>query len=355
MERALEDRIKEAFARAYEPPAADLRRMLSQPSLSSRARGRRLVRVGLLALVAALVAVAMSLPRALVPAPKPLSRTPFAQVFPDYGYVVVATRVDLSGRGGKVYLGVVPPGRGYGVFLQTRCAARNLGSFTETVGGGQVVKDFLIGIAGANGRSFSFYSAPSATDHTCAADNLAGGSTQIPAQPAGGRPQPLYVIAARGLAWRATLEVYDRLGSPPQIPATLGTCQSSGLGWGGSNVPAGNGGVDVFTLQPSRYPANRGPCQLALPVRLGLFWAGTTTPLSVVGNLRQVVLSGPFDGGPTPSLAWRWANWCGPRRPVQEVVFGPGGSVLTDTTSVLRLPSCQDQSTPSSLTLKRGG
>jgi hypothetical protein len=357
MMQPLEDRIKEAFANAYQPPAADLRRMLLQPAGRSRPRGQRLLRVGALALVAGLVAAAISLPRTLGPAPHPISSHPFSQVFPDYGYVVVATIEDLSGRGGKVYLGVVPPGRGYGVLLQTRCAARTLGSFSETVAGGQVVKDFLIGISSASGHVFSFYSAPSPADHTCAADNLAGGGTQIPGQPLNGdsKPQRLYVIAAKGIAWRATLEVYGSLGSPPQLPATLGTCRSSGLGWG-SDTPGRTDGTVAVTLQPSSdYPTGKAPCQLQLPVRLGLFWAGTTTPLSVAGNLSTAPLAGRYDGGPAPSLTFRWSNWCGPRRPVQEVFFGPGGAVLIDSTAPVKLPLCQDQSRPSRLAVSSAG
>ena len=358
MREPLEGRIKEAFARAYEPPAEDLHRMLEEPQPSRRQGRRRLARLGALALVAALAAVAISVPRALVPAPRPTRSTSFPRVYPDYGYLVLATKQDLSGRGGKVYLGVVPSDRGYGIILQTRCAARTLGSFTETVAGGQVVKNFLIGVAGANGRSFFFASAPTAASHACAADNLAGGSTQIPAaEPSRGESQPqrLYVVAAKGIAWRVTLEVYGRLGNPPQLPATLGTCRSSGVGWGGIGPVRRKGGVEL-NLQPSSvYPALRAPCRLVVPVKLGLFWAGTTKPLPVAGNLAPVRLSGAYSGGPMPNLNWTWSNWCGPRRAVQEVVFGPRGAVLTNSTSTVPLPDCNAPTRPSRLALVQGG
>ena len=356
MREPLEGRIKEAFARAYEPPAEDLHRMLEEPQPSRRQGRRRLARLGALALVAALAAVAISMPRALVPAPRPTRSTSFPQVYPDYGYLVLATKQDLSGRGGKVYLGVVPSDRGYGIILQTRCAAPVLGSFTKVVGGGQSVRDFLIGISGSNGRPFFFTVAPKPGDHACSANELGTGATQIPAA-ASSRPQPkrLYVVAAKGIAWRVTLEVYGRLGNPPQLPATLGTCRSSGVGWGGIGPVRRKGGVEL-NLQPSSvYPALRAPCRLLVPVKLGLFWAGTTKPLPVAGNLAPVRLSGAYSGGPMPNLNWTWSNWCGPRRAVQDVFFGPGGAVLTETTSADPLPVCQDRSSPSRLTVASGG
>ena len=171
----------------------------------------------------------------------------------------------------------------------------------------------------------------------------------------GSQPQRLDVVAAENIAWRVTLEVYSSLGNPLQLPATLGTCPSSGVGWGVLG-PARRKGEVELSLQPSSiYPAHRTPCRLLVPVRLGLFWVGTTKLLPIAGNLARVRLSGAYAGGPMLSLSWTWSNWCDPRRAVQEVFFGPWGAVLTETTSAGPLPVGQDRSRPSRLTVAPGG
>ncbi len=352
MRRPMEVRIKEAFASSYEPPGDDLRQMLARPAPSPRHQRRRLARLGAFALVAVLVAVAISAPRALRSAPTSAPSRSFPQVYPDYGYLVVATKQDLSGKGGKFYLGSVPSDRSYGVTLQTSCASRQLTPFTKTLAGGQRVHDLVAGVEGSSGPLAIFVTTSAPRDRPCSANDLGGGSSLVPAETGSGVHRlNLYVLAAKGIAWRVTIEVYGRLGSPPHLPATLGACPSAGLGWGTIGPPGG--AATKLSLAPSgSYPPHRASCQLVLPVRLGLFWAGTTSPLPIAGNPAEAQLSGPYDGGPTPSESWIWTNWCGSRRPVQAVFFGPRGAVLLDQTSGVKLPSCEEHSRPSTLTVQ---
>ncbi|MGA9775779.1 MAG: hypothetical protein WBU92_07650 [Candidatus Dormiibacterota bacterium] len=350
MSRSLEEQIRNAFAEGYREPAQDLRKALWEPRRPRRRAGSVALRMGALLVTATLVAVGISLPRVAGPRPAPASG--FSPVLPDFGYVVVASAQDLSGRGGPRTLGVVPPGRRYGVIVQSRCASRWVRPLPKVEGGAAAADNLLLGVLGGRRGLFLFATARSSKPTLCrsALGAGAGGSSGLGGPTSASGPEAFSVRSAPGIAWRAYLEVYTGPGQPAMLPSVLGTCSARDLGWSFGPGKRSGSAVD-FSLTPegdSVVP----PCQLLLPVRLGLYEGGTTLPLRVSGNSAAATLAGRYQGGPGgPTLRWRWTNWCGPQRRVQAAFIAPGGAVIGATSAPVPLPVCTNPSRPSRLVL----
>ena len=278
-------------------------------------------------------------------------------MLPDYGYVVVATAQDLSGSGGRRLLGVVPPGHPYGVIFQDRCTGPTLHATNFALSRNATWKNLILGVFSADGHLQVGTSAPKPFARHCASlvGTPGGGSTlagSVGSAAGSSRPEPVFVVAAPGIAWRVTLEISRGTSPPRPLPKTLGTCPSDRLGWAASPGTQAGPAVD-YSLRPEGNSVTP-PCRLSLPIRLGLYLGGTETPLPISGNGQSATLSGRYQGGPPfLGLTWRWSNWCGSRRPVQAVYFGPGGAVIASTTHPLPLPACVDPAQPSRLVLLR--
>ena len=356
MNEHIREQIRRAFEDEYQAPAMDLRQMLRASGRRQRRRVGMPVRLGAVVAVTALVAVAIALPRVISLSPRSAAGSRFSQVLPDYGYVVIATAQNLSGKGGKQELGVLPAGRAYGVDVQTYCTGSSLHTTTYVAAKKAAWKHLIVGVFSSDGHIQEGQTAPTSLVRHCSAlvgDSRGSGNSGT-ASPGSPQPEPLFVVAAPGIAWRVTLEAYRKLGAPPQLPTTLGTCRSQGISWSWSPRSNSASGSEI-SLQPTFNPTIP-KCYLTVPVKLGLYVGGTTNPVNVSGNLHVATLAGPGGGNPPfPRLKWRWSNWCGPRRPVQLVFFGPDGAVIVDTTTAVPTPSCVNHSLPSSLILESAG
>ena len=353
MTEHLREQIRRAFEDEYQAPSIDLRQMLRASERGQRPRVGMPVRLGAVVALMALVAVAIALPRFISLSPRPAAGSRFSQVLPDYGYVVIATAQNLSGKGGRQELGVLPAGRAYGVDIQTYCTGPTLHTTTYVAAKEAAWRHLIVGVFSSDGHIQEGQTARTSLVRDCSA--LVGHSSRSGSMgttsPGSPRPEPLFVVAARGIAWRVTLEAYRTLGGPPQLPTTLGTCRSQGVGWSWSPGSSSASGSEI-SLQPTFDPTTP-KCRLTVPVKLGLFFGGTTTPVKVSGNLHVATLAGSGGGNPPfPRLRWRWSNWCGPRRPVQLVFFGPNGAVIVDTTTPVPTPACVSPSLPSTLILE---
>ena len=79
-------------------------------------------------------------------------------------------------------------------------------------------------------------------------------------------------------------------------------------------------------------------------------------PLAVGGNFDPHPLFGNLNPtNQTPSLIWRWTNWCGPRSAVQVVLQLTSGALLLDTNTPVQLPACRDRYARSVLTVRASG
>ena len=117
MREPLEPRIRQAFLDDYREPPTDLR-----SALWSRVspRPRRVVqRAVIFAVVAAVTVATVSLPRLAGQGPAAGRTT--GSFIPDFGYRLVSSR---AGGAGRTYLGTVPAGHEYGVFLSNTCATK---------------------------------------------------------------------------------------------------------------------------------------------------------------------------------------------------------------------------------------
>ena len=117
MREPLETRIRKVFLDEYREPPKDLRCALQ---LRSRPRPRRVVQRALVfAVVAAVVVATISLPR--LTGQGPAAGRTSGGFIPDFGYRLVSSR---AGGAGRTYLGTVPAGHEYGVFLSNTCATK---------------------------------------------------------------------------------------------------------------------------------------------------------------------------------------------------------------------------------------
>ncbi len=349
MNHSIEERIARAFEDEYERPRADLRRMLWEPRRSRRGGGAVLVRLGAVVAVTALVGVALSVPRVVGrhPAPASVSGSKFSAPVPDFGYEVVSVVENLSGRGGTQLVGVEPPGRAAQVLLQLRCQpGRPVGHLpgkeawaqAEIRSGGTVV-----GVVGDHSPTKG--AAPS----TCPPDG--GGQTSGDGLVIVTKPTQITITTPPGIRWQAALEVARTSTSvtpPSAMPQLLGTCPSLQVNWG--TAVSGNG-FGTMTLYPGldsgagfAHPVSS--CHLVARVRLGIYYLGTPTPIAPIPSSEaDQMISGTLTagagGGPQGSVqvSWHWGNWCGPRRAVQAVLFGPNSVVLGEV-SGSALPAC---------------
>ncbi len=329
MNRSIEERIRTAFEVEYEPPLADLRQ-----GFGKRRRLPRNARWGRLAAavaVAAVVTAAISVPRLLGLGAGPTTANPrgWTTLVPNFGYVIVATAENLSGRGGTQLLGVEPPGRYVGFLVESQCIGGKAGQLPGKVRGLGVV----VGTKAGTGTGF-FIGAPS-SGSSCVTPGVGGGLEDAKV----GQPTRIYVTAAPGMRWRVAMEV-ARGSVLPRLPKTLGSCPTQQLGWGFQDQNRGGSLILTLNSQLQRAPGTASPasCHLVVPVRLGLYYAGTEQPIAgsgasfstgtMVGNL-----GGSSKGALTQvTVSWSWANWCGGERTVQAVFFGPDSAVLIDAT-----------------------
>ena len=343
MREPLETRIRKAFLNEYREPPNDLRSALQ---LRSRPRPRRVVqRTLVFAVVAAVVVVTVSLPR--LAGQSPAAGRASGGFIPDFGYRLVSSR---SGGAGRTYLGTVPAGYEYGVFLSNTCQAKVI-PFRLPRRDGPARAGWLVAVVVGSAAPVMDFPANS-TRHPCQA--LGGGSRIAATAPT---PQRLYVSAARGVRWKAELEVARSPGVLPTPPVMLGGCPSADVGWGFTSGRHGGSGFQ-YTIYPSGEVSGKGTktCQLAAEVRLGLYAAGTLRPLAVSGNLEPHLLSGKLNPTTqTPSVTWRWTNWCGSRSAVQVVVQLTSGALLLDTNAPIQLPACRDRHARSVLTVRASG
>ncbi|HUY54649.1 MAG TPA: hypothetical protein VMV23_05780 [Candidatus Nanopelagicaceae bacterium] len=347
MSQSIEERISSAFEAEYERPRADLRRMLWEPRRSRRGRGAVLVRLGAVVAVAALVGVALSVPRVVGrhPAPGSNSAPKFSSPVPDFGYEVVSTVANLSGRGGTHLVGVEPPGRAAQVLLQLRCQpGRSVGHLpgkdawaqAEIRSGGT-----LVGAVGDHSPAKG--QAPSTCPHQ--GGGLSGGAGLAIVA----KPTQITITTPPGIRWQAALEVAQTPTSvtpPSAMPQFLGSCPSLQVTWG--TEISGNG-FGAITLYPGLDSGAGSPhpvssCHLVARVRMGIYYLGTQTPIAPIPpNQADQTISGALmgDSGPQGSIkaTWHWGNWCGPRRAVQAVLFGPTSVVLGEV-SGSALPAC---------------
>ncbi|MDA8394752.1 MAG: hypothetical protein M0T72_05830 [Candidatus Dormibacteraeota bacterium] len=343
MREPLESRIRKVFLDEYREPTSDLRSALR---FRPRPRPRKLVQRALVfAVVGAVVVATVSLPRLAGRAPS--SGRASSGFIPDFGYQLVGSK---SGGAGRTYLGTVPAGYAYGLFLSNTCGA-HVTPFRLSGGDGPAGAGWLVAVQAGHAAPVMAVPASSGR-HRCQAS---GGGSRI-AQTAPGRMR-VYVLAARGVRWKAELEVARRPGALPTPPAMLGGCPSADVGWG-SALGRQGGSATEYTLYPSGQ-GNGGaakPCQLAAEVRLGLYAARTLRPLAVDGNLQPHRLSGTLSSATNePSLTWRWTNWCGPRAAVQAVLQLASGALLLDSNAPIPLPACRDRHAPSVLTVRASG
>ena len=338
MKEPLESAIGRAFENEYREPPTDLRsalRFRSRPR-----RGRLAAGILVFALVGAVVAATVSLPRLAGRAPA--SGRASSGFIPDFGYRLAGSK---SGGAGRTYLGTVPAGYEYGVFLSNSCRAK-VTPFRLPQGNGPAGVGWVLAVEVGNTAAWSVPA--SSGRHPCQGSGGASRTTK----PAQGRLR-LYVVAARGVRWRAELEVARVPGPLPSPPAILGECPSSQLGWGSSAGRTGKGGWDYYA-----YPTRQGakPCRFVAEVRLGLYLASSLRPLAVDGNLQLHQISGVLNGsGGGPSATWTWTNWCGPRSAVQVVLELSSGAPLLDSNSPIPLPACEDSHAPSLLRLTASG
>jgi hypothetical protein len=330
--------IHRAFEDDYREPPTDLRSALRW---RPRAR-RRSLAAGILvfALVGAVVAATVSLPRLAGGAPA--GGRASSGFIPDFGYRLAGAK---AGGAGRTYLGTVPAGYEYGVFLSNSCEA-SVTPFRLPRSGSPARAGWLVAVEAGSKAPLMAVPASSGR-HPC--QSSGGGGTR-PAQPAQGRLR-LYVVAARGLRWKAELEVARRPGALPTPPAMLGACPSADVGWGSAFGRQGGGALE-YTV----YPSGQGkagaakPCRFAAEVRLGLYLVGSLRPLAVDGNLELHQISGLLSWSvPGPSRSWSWTNWCGPRSAVQVVLQLSSGSLILDSNSPIPLPACTDSRAPSLL------
>ncbi len=343
MREPLETRIRKAFLDEYREPPTDLRAALQS---RARPRTRRVVqRVLVFAVVAAVVVVTVSLPR--LAGQSPAVGRASGGFIPDFGYQLVGSR---SGGAGRTYLGTVPAGYEYGVFLSNTCQAKVI-PFRLPRRYGAVPAGWLVAVqVGSAAPVMAVPASPGR--HSCRA--LGGGSRIAATAPT---PQRLYVSAARGVRWKAELEVARSPGVLPTPPVMLGGCPSADVGWGSASGRQGGSGFE-YTVYPSGEVSGKGtkPCQLSAEVRLGLYSVGTLHPLAVGGNLEPHLLSGKLNPTTqTPSLTWRWTNWCGSRSAVQVVLQLTSGALLLDSNAPIQLPACRDRHAQSVLTVRSSG
>ena len=339
MREPMETRIRKAFLDEYREPPKDLRCALQ---LRSRPRPRRVVQRALVfAVVAAVVVATISLPR--LAGQGPAAGRASGGFIPDFGYRLVSSR---TGGAGRTYLGTVPAGHEYGVFLSNTCGAK-VTPLRLPGGDGPAGAGWLVAVEA--GSSAPVIASPAnSTRHPCRA--LGGGSRIAAIAP---KPQRLYVSAALGVRWTAKLEVARRPGVLPTPPVMLGGCPSTYVGWGSASARQVGSGFE-YTIYASGGAAK--PCQLAAEVRLGLYAARTLHPLAVGGNLEPRLLAGKLSPtNQTPELTWRWTNWCGSRSAVQVVLQLTSGALLLDTNAPVQLPACRDRHARSVLTVRSSG
>ncbi len=343
MSEPLESRIREMFLDEYREPPTALRAGLR---FQARPRHRRLLqRVLVFAVVGAVAVATVSLPRLArgAPAGGRASRG----FIPDFGYQLVGSK---SGGAGRTYIGTVPAGYEYGLFLSNTCGPQ-VAPFRLPRGEGPAAAGWLVAVQAGHAAPVMAVPASSGR-HPCQAS---GGGSRI-AQTEPGRIE-VYVLAARGVRWKAELEVARRPGALPTPPAMLGGCPSVDVGWGSAFGRQG-GSAFEYTVYPSGHGDGGAgkPCQLAAEVRLGLYAARTLRPLAVDGNLQPHRLSGTLQSATNePSLTWRWTNWCGPRAAVQVALQLASGALLLDSNASIPLPACRDRHAPSVLTVQASG
>lgn len=299
--------------------------------------------------VAALVGVALGVPRVVGrhPAPGSNSAPKFSAPVPDFGYEVVSTVENLSGRGGTQLVGVEPPGRAAQVLLELRCppghsvghlSGKDAWAQAEIRSGGT-----LVGVVGdhspAKGR------APSTCPHQGGGQNGGDGLAIVT------KPTQIAIITPPRIRWQAALEVARTSTSvtpSSALPQFRGTCPSLQVNWG---TAVSGSGFGAMTLYPgldsgAGFPHPIPSCHLVARVRLGIYYLGTQTPIAQIPpNEADQTISGALIGGsvggPQGSIqaTWHWGNWCGPRRAVQAVLFGPNSVVLGEA-SGSALPAC---------------
>ncbi len=338
MSEPLESAIHRAFDDEYREPPTDLRSALGFHARPRR--GRLAAGVLVFALVGAVVAATVSLPR--LAGRGPASGQASSGFIPDFGYRLAGSR---SGGAGRTYLGIVPAGYEYGVYLSNTCSAK-VTPFHLPHGDGPAGAGWLLAVEAGNTAAWSV---PAGSGrHPCQGSG-GGTRTTLPAP----RRLELYVVAARGVRWKAELEVARVPGPLASPPAILGGCSSNQVGWGSSAGRTGKGGWDY-----QAYPTGQGakPCRFVAEVRLGLYLASSLRPLAVGGNLQLHQISGVLNGsGRGPSATWIWTNWCGPRSAVQVVLQLSSGALLMDSNSPIPLPACKDSHAPSVLRLTSSG
>jgi len=337
MNSSLEDRISAAFEADYQPPQSDLRRMLWEPRRSRHSRGTMLARVGAVVAVAALVGVALSVPRVAgrQPAPGSTSTPKFSPLVPDFGYEVISTVEGLTGHAGTTLVGVEPPGRAAQVLLQLQCSpgaplGRLSGQYfwaqAEIRSDGRVVS--------AMGDQSPKNPAPGRCGPKGSGSSGGSGLAIVT------QPTRISITTPVGIRWRAALEVARTPSSVPPIsamPKFLGSCPSSLVNWGIST--ASGTGFWSLTLYPgldggAGASSARSSCDLKVNVRLGIYYVATQSPIAQIpASQADQTISGPLTaagGGPQGALqaTWDWGNWCGSRHPVQAVIFGPNSVVL---------------------------
>lgn len=337
--------VRRAFQAEYQPSAIAAERLPWGSNPKPRTHWRRGGKLGVTALAALIAAAAISLPLVVQPT-RPVGAG-FAAVQPPLGYAPVATV--LGTGGGRVELGVVPAGHWYAVTVQTRCTGAPVRTKTVPLKGGKAASGVLVAVIGPRGQAVTFSTAAPQADRRCSAQLSPG---QIEMRSGGPLSRngslPLYIVAASGIAWRATLAIWPSAAPPPQLPPLLGTCSSQDIGWQSTNG-RGNGIAISFTLS-ANLVSSTGPCDLVVPVTLGLYVAGTTTPLDVVGNPSSSSITSALNGAAVSQpLTWAWTNWCGPKLAVQAGYLGPGGALLASTSINVKLPSCTDSLRPSEL------
>jgi hypothetical protein len=216
----IRDQIRRDFETEYRAPTVDLTQMLRPSGHIQRHRGATLGRAGAVIAVAAVVALAVTLPRIVSPIPNPATGSGCSKVSPSRGYRITGSAQPLSTHGGQE-LGVVPAGHAFGVIVQRACTSQALPAVifapSPRLGSVQLMPYF----PSSHGKVQLLYTAPTASVRNCqvGGDPVGGGPTPAATYPA--RPTVnlvCSVIVPGGVPFRVTLEVSIRPGTPSKLP-----------------------------------------------------------------------------------------------------------------------------------------
>jgi hypothetical protein len=216
----IRDQIRRDFETEYRAPTVDLSQMLRPSGHIQRHKSATLGRAGAVIAVAALAALAVTLPRIVSPIPNPATGAGCSKVSPSKGYRITGSALTLSNHGGQD-LGPVPAGHAFGVIVQPTCTSQALPAviFAPSPRLGSV--QLIPYLPSSHGKVQLLYTAPTASLRNCevAGDPVGPGPTPAATYPA--RPNGNLVcalIVPGGVPFRVTLEVSIRPGTPSKLP-----------------------------------------------------------------------------------------------------------------------------------------